>query len=99
MRNAGWKISRSIYNFALDFKIKRDRILYEPSRNSWFSSSSKAGQQNQSWVKESKAMRKARAMSPGVGLIAGIFGSLVGVGGGVIITPMIVNICKTIPQR
>jgi len=45
------------------------------------------------------AMKKARAMSPGVGLVAGIFGSLVGVGGGVIITPMIVNICKTIPQR
>lgn len=32
-------------------------------------------------------------------MFAGIFGSLVGVGGGVIITPMIVNICKTIPQR
>lgn len=99
MRAAGWKISRSVYNFALECRGKRDRSLHETSRQSWFSSSSKVGQQNQSWPKDSTAMKKARAMSPGVGLVAGIFGSLVGVGGGVIITPMIVNICKTIPQR
>lgn len=99
MRTTGWKISKSIYDFAISCRIKRDRGLHEPSQYSWFSSSSKVGQQSQSWPKDSMAMKKARAMSPGVGLVAGIFGSLVGVGGGVIITPMIVNVCKTIPQR
>lgn len=45
------------------------------------------------------AMRKARWISGPVGALAGVFGSCVGVGGGVIIVPVIVNACKTIPQR
>jgi len=32
-------------------------------------------------------------------MLAGIFGSIVGVGGGVLIVPMIVHFHKTIPQR
>ena len=44
-------------------------------------------------------LAKARRMSPSVGLLAGAFGSVVGVGGGVIIVPAIVTACKTIPQR
>lgn len=44
-------------------------------------------------------MQKARRMSPGVGLAAGLFGSIVGVGGGVLIVPMIVSACRSIPQR
>lgn len=46
-----------------------------------------------------EALRKARRMSTPVGVVAGLFGSLVGVGGGVVIVPMIVSACKTIPQR
>lgn len=45
------------------------------------------------------AVRKARWISGPVGALAGVFGSCVGVGGGVIIVPVIVNACKTIPQR
>jgi len=48
---------------------------------------------------DAAVLRKARRMSPPVGLIAGVFGSLVGVGGGVVIVPMIVSACKNIPQR
>ena len=44
-------------------------------------------------------LARVRRKSPFIGAIAGLFGSLVGVGGGVVITPMIVNICKSIPQR
>lgn len=44
-------------------------------------------------------LSKARRMSPPVGFAAGIFGSLVGVGGGVVIVPTIVSACKNIPQR
>jgi uncharacterized membrane protein YfcA len=46
-----------------------------------------------------EVMRKARRMSPGTGLVAGLFGSVVGVGGGVVIVPMIVGACRSIPQR
>lgn len=46
-----------------------------------------------------KTLRKARLYSPGIGMIAGLFGSMIGVGGGVIMNPMILNICKTMPQR
>lgn len=45
------------------------------------------------------ALGKARRMSGPVGLLAGVFGSIVGVGGGVIIVPTIVSACKSIPQR
>ena len=44
-------------------------------------------------------LSKARQISGPVGLLAGVFGSIVGVGGGVIIVPTIVSSCKTIPQR
>ncbi|KXZ47658.1 hypothetical protein GPECTOR_33g540 [Gonium pectorale] len=44
-------------------------------------------------------LAKARRMAPAVGALAGGFGSLVGVGGGVLISPIIANACKTIPQR
>lgn len=45
------------------------------------------------------AIRKARWLAPAVGTVAGLFGSLVGVGGGVVIVPLIVNACRAIPQR
>ncbi|GAB4821436.1 hypothetical protein N2152v2_008482 [Parachlorella kessleri] len=45
------------------------------------------------------ALRKARWLSAPVGAIAGLFGSVVGVGGGVVIVPMIVSACRSIPQR
>ena len=45
------------------------------------------------------ALAKARRMAGPLGLLAGVFGSVVGVGGGVIIVPAIVASCKTIPQR
>jgi uncharacterized protein len=44
-------------------------------------------------------LSKARKLSPPVGLMAGLFGSLVGVGGGVVIVPSIVSRCKNIPQK
>ncbi|WPT15170.1 hypothetical protein PSENEW3_00003111 [Picochlorum sp. SENEW3] len=44
-------------------------------------------------------MKKARMYSPFVGAVAGLFGSMVGVGGGIIMNPMLLNICRTIPQR
>ncbi|EFJ48905.1 hypothetical protein VOLCADRAFT_104627 [Volvox carteri f. nagariensis] len=46
-----------------------------------------------------KTLGKARKLALAVGALAGAFGSLVGVGGGVLISPIIANICKTIPQR
>ena len=45
------------------------------------------------------AMNKARRMAGPLGIAAGLFGSIVGVGGGVIIVPSIVAHCRTIPQR
>lgn len=47
----------------------------------------------------SKQLQKARRYSPGVGLIAGMFGSMIGVGGGVLMNPMILSMCNSIPQR
>jgi uncharacterized membrane protein YfcA len=48
---------------------------------------------------EPQVLAKARRMSPGTGLVAGLFGSVVGVGGGVVIVPLIVSACRNIPQR
>lgn len=45
------------------------------------------------------SIRKARKYSPVVGLVAGLFGSMIGVGGGVLMNPMILSMCNTIPQR
>ena len=45
------------------------------------------------------SLQKARIYSPGIGMVAGLFGSMIGVGGGVIMNPMILNVCKTMPQR
>mmetsp|Transcript_19624 Transcript_19624/g.42590 ORF Transcript_19624/g.42590 Transcript_19624/m.42590 type:complete len:337 (+) Transcript_19624:247-1257(+) len=42
---------------------------------------------------------KARKMALWVGAMAGTFGSFVGVGGGVLISPIIANACKSLPQR
>ncbi|MEW5306641.1 MAG: hypothetical protein WDW36_009095 [Sanguina aurantia] len=42
---------------------------------------------------------KARKLAVGVGAFAGMFGGLVGLGGGVLISPFIANACKTLPQR
>lgn len=58
----------------------------------WVATAGGAGQQD-------AALSKARRMAGPVGLLAGLFGSIVGVGGGVIIVPTIVSACKTIPQR
>lgn len=46
-----------------------------------------------------KTLSKARRLALFVGTAAGGFGSLVGVGGGVLIVPAIVNSCPSIPQR
>lgn len=40
-----------------------------------------------------KLLAKARKLATGVGTAAGAFGSLVGVGGGVLIGPVILNAC------
>jgi uncharacterized protein len=45
------------------------------------------------------ARAKARRIAPLVGAAAGLFGSLVGVGGGVLIVPAIVGACPGISQR
>ena len=45
------------------------------------------------------ALVKARKLAGPVGVVAGVFGSIVGVGGGVIIVPAIVANCRNIPQR
>lgn len=45
------------------------------------------------------SISKARKFSPAVGLVAGMFGSMIGVGGGVLMNPMILSMCNTIPQR
>lgn len=37
---------------------------------------------------------KARKVAAAVGLVAGAFGSMLGVGGGVLIAPAIANTCK-----
>lgn len=42
---------------------------------------------------------KAREVAPFVGLLAGSFGAVVGVGGGVLIGPIISNYCPSLPQR
>lgn len=41
-----------------------------------------------------KTLAKARRLAVAVGALAGVFGSLVGVGGGVLISPIIANACK-----
>ncbi|KAI3424813.1 hypothetical protein D9Q98_008199 [Chlorella vulgaris] len=48
---------------------------------------------------QAQVLAKARRLSAPVGVLAGLFGSVCGVGGGVIIVPAIVSACKTIPQR
>ena len=42
---------------------------------------------------------KAHRLSIPVGLLAGVFGSFVGVGGGVLIVPLLTGACKGLPQR
>jgi uncharacterized membrane protein YfcA len=42
---------------------------------------------------EPELLAKARKLALGVGAAAGAFGSLVGVGGGVLIGPVILNTC------
>jgi uncharacterized membrane protein YfcA len=43
---------------------------------------------------EPELLAKARKLALGVGAAAGAFGSLVGVGGGVLIGPVILNTCR-----
>lgn len=50
-------------------------------------------------VMEPDKLARARKIAVGVGMFAGAFGSLVGIGGGVLIAPIIINACRTIPQR
>jgi hypothetical protein len=50
-------------------------------------------------IEQAALLQKARRMAMPVGSVAGLFGSLVGVGGGVVIVPLVVNACKKIPQR
>ncbi len=46
-----------------------------------------------------EVLDKARRIATPVGLVAGLFGSVLGVGGGVIISPLIIAACRSIPQR
>ena len=55
--------------------------------------------QSASGADTSKQLQKARRFSPGVGFVAGMFGSMIGVGGGVLMNPMILSMCNSIPQR
>ena len=48
---------------------------------------------------DAASLAKARKLSVPVGVLAGIFGSFVGVGGGVLIVPMLTGACKALPQR
>lgn len=41
-----------------------------------------------------EAARKARLLGPAVGALAGAFGAFVGVGGGVLISPILASTCK-----
>lgn len=45
------------------------------------------------------AISKARMASPFIGLLAGFVGSIVGVGGGVLMVPLLALFCSSIPQR
>ena len=45
------------------------------------------------------SLAKARKLSVPVGVLAGVFGSFVGVGGGVLIVPLLTGACKALPQR
>lgn len=48
---------------------------------------------------DAATLAKARKLSVPVGLLAGVFGSFVGVGGGVLIVPLLTGACKALPQR
>lgn len=48
---------------------------------------------------DAASLAKARKLSVPVGVLAGVFGSFVGVGGGVLIVPMLTGACKALPQR
>lgn len=48
---------------------------------------------------DAATLAKARKLAVPVGLLAGVFGSFVGVGGGVLIVPMLTGACKALPQR
>lgn len=48
---------------------------------------------------DAATLAKAHKLSVPVGLLAGVFGSFVGVGGGVLIVPMLTGACKALPQR
>lgn len=48
---------------------------------------------------DAATLAKAHRLSVPVGLLAGVFGSFVGVGGGVLIVPLLTGACKALPQR
>lgn len=48
---------------------------------------------------DAATLAKAYKLSVPVGVLAGGFGSFVGVGGGVLIVPMLTGACKALPQR
>ena len=48
---------------------------------------------------DAATLAKAHKLSVPVGVLAGVFGSFVGVGGGVLIVPMLTGACKALPQR
>lgn len=48
---------------------------------------------------DAASLAKARKLAVPVGVLAGVFGSFVGVGGGVLIVPMLTGACKALPQR
>jgi len=48
---------------------------------------------------DAASLAKAHKLSVPVGVLAGVFGSFVGVGGGVLIVPLLTGACKALPQR
>lgn len=48
---------------------------------------------------DAATLTKARGLAVPVGLLAGVFGSFVGVGGGVLIVPLLTGACRALPQR
>ena len=48
---------------------------------------------------DAATLAKAHKLSVPVGVLAGVFGSFVGVGGGVLIVPLLTGACKALPQR
>ena len=64
-----------------------------------FSSKASSNKVNAVHQVDAASLAKAHKLSVPVGVLAGVFGSFVGVGGGVLIVPLLTGACKALPQR